>query len=357
MKLDFLRPLYDRRPPFVSVYLDTGRATEDALTAIDLRWRGLSERLAGQGAAPGELAPIAALVSDPGRAAPGRAVFEAEGDVVYSEPLPVPPRREIAHRGPLPHVMPLLTQRRESVPHVRVVVDHAGADIVTAGREAVRERTVAAEAWPVHKTGVGGWSTRRYDSSVEETWEHNAAAAAKAVTEEARRVGAELVVVAGEARSRPMLIEHLDKDAAERVVVVERGSRAPGAAPEPFAAEVETAIDDWLAARRAERLDAYRAGPSVTGLDAVARALREGRVDTMFLVDDPSSTATMWIGPEGTQLAVDRDELVAWGVAEPIRERADAALARALALTDAELCLVREDELDAPDGVAALLRY
>src|SRR5690606_8636653 len=146
-------------------------------------------------------------------------------------------------------------------------------------------------------------------------------------------------------------------DAAERVVVVERGSRAPGAAPEPFAAEVETAIDDWLAARRAERLDAYRAGPSVTGLDAVARALREGRVDTMFLVDDPSSTATMWIGAEGTRLLVVRDELVGWGVAVPFRGRADAALARALALTDAELCLVREDELDSRDGVAALLRY
>lgn len=357
MKLDFLRPLYDRRPPFVSVYMDTGRATEDALTAIDLRWRRLSERLTEQDATAGELTPIAAVVSDPGRAAPGRAVFEAEQSVVHSEPLPAPPRREIAHRGPLPHVMPLLTQRRESVPHVRVVVDHTGADIVTATRGAVRERTVTTRAWPVHRTGVGGWSTRRYDNNVQENWEHNAAAAAKAVTEEARRVGAELVVVTGEPKSRPMLTERLGRDVAERVVVVDHGSRAAGAAAEPFAEEVEAAIDEWLAARRAERLDAYRAGPSVNGLDAVTRALREGRVDTMFLVDDPSSTATVWIGPEGSQLAVDRAELVAWGVAEPVAERADAALARALALTDAELCLVAAGELDSPDGVAALLRY
>src|SRR6266487_3484570 len=38
VNLDFLRPLYDEIGDYVSVYLDTDRAHENALTAIELRW-------------------------------------------------------------------------------------------------------------------------------------------------------------------------------------------------------------------------------------------------------------------------------------------------------------------------------
>jgi hypothetical protein len=63
----------------------------------------------------------------------------------------------------------------------------------------------------------------------------------------------------------------------------------------------------------------------------------------------------MWIGPEPTQLSTDPAELAAWGVEEPMRERADAALARAVAATDAELWFV--PRLESPDGIGALLRF
>ena len=39
MDLGFLRPLFDDIGDYVSVYLDTDRAHENALTAIELRWR------------------------------------------------------------------------------------------------------------------------------------------------------------------------------------------------------------------------------------------------------------------------------------------------------------------------------
>jgi len=39
MNLGFLRPLYDEIGDYVSVYLDTDRAHENALQAIELRWR------------------------------------------------------------------------------------------------------------------------------------------------------------------------------------------------------------------------------------------------------------------------------------------------------------------------------
>jgi hypothetical protein len=45
------------------------------------------------------------------------------------------------------------------------------------------------------------------------------------------------------------------------------------------------------------------------------------------------------------------------GVQHPQRVRADAALLRALAATEANLVLVTPDEIDLDGGVGALLRY
>ena len=44
MNLGFLRPLYDETGDYVSVYLDTDRSHENALTAIELRWNAARQR-------------------------------------------------------------------------------------------------------------------------------------------------------------------------------------------------------------------------------------------------------------------------------------------------------------------------
>lgn len=361
MRPDFLRPLYARQGPFVSIYLDTGRATETAATEVELRRRRLSERLVAEGATAEELIPVADLVSDPERAAPGRAVFVAGPEVGYTEALPAPPRREIARRSPLPHVMPLLAQRGENVPHLRVLVDHTGADLVAIGAGAPRELVVAAEDWPLQKTGQGGWSQKRYERGVETTWDRNAAAVAETIDREARRLDAELVILAGDPRSRSLVRDRLGKEAASKVVMVEHGSRAPGAAPTLFAKEAEAVLDEHIAARRARVIDAYGEATghnmAAQGLIETVDALRERRVRTLLVVDDPSADGTLWVGEAGHEIGVERDELRAAGVPDPIRERADAALARAATLTGAELWFVSATELHTPDGVAALLRF
>jgi len=138
-------------------------------------------------------------------------------------------------------------------------------------------------------------------------------------------------------------------------VVAEHGSRAPGAMPEAYRKDVESALSGWLDRRLGDLSDDYHRGPSVAGLAETARALREGRAARLLLVDDPTSDATLWVGPEGTELGPDPEELRRWGVAEPVKERADAAIARAAAVTDAELWFV--PSLDAHGGIGAILRY
>lgn len=355
MKLDAIRHLYDGLGPFASVYLNAERTSEDAATQIALRWRRLNETLEREGADPATVEAIGARLIPREETAPGRVLFATGGKVVHNEALPRPPRREIARWAPLPHVMPLLAQRRQTIPHVRVIADHTGADVMVIDEGASWETSVQAEEWPIQKTGQGGWSQRRYERGVEETWERNAMAVAETVDREVQRIGAELVVVAGEPHSRAMVCEHLGPAAAERLVVAERGSRAPGADISSFEAEAQAAVDGWLERRRAELIERFGAGPSAFSLAEVVRALRMSRVHTLLLADDPTANNMMWIGPKGDQLALEREELVAWGVDEPVRDRADAALARAVALTDAELWFVSREALGT--DVGALLRY
>ncbi len=48
MELAFLKTLYQRPGPYVSVYADLTRNTEDAVKAVELRWRALRADLEDQ---------------------------------------------------------------------------------------------------------------------------------------------------------------------------------------------------------------------------------------------------------------------------------------------------------------------
>ncbi|MDR8412099.1 hypothetical protein MTP10_25595 [Nonomuraea sp. 3-1Str] len=337
MRLDFIRPLYERRGPYASVY--TGAFTEGDRES---RWHAVRDRL--DAADPDTLKVVESEALRPG---PGQALFATHGDVVLAEPLAEPPPSELAVWSPLPHVTPLLLARGENVPHLRVIVDHTGAEVTVFGGGSPRTSTVEAEDWPLQKTAQGGWSQRRYENAVEETWERNAAAVARDVDEQVRRIGAELVLVAGDPKSRAMLTDHLGTKASDRIVMVEHGSRSGHGA---FERDVEKALDAWLEGRRAELLDRHREASGPTGLARVFQALREGRVHA--LLSPGELPREVWVGEGGTQVSTDEGELRGWGVEEPVRERADSALARAAAMTDAELWFT-----DKVSDVAAVIRY
>ncbi|MGN9845386.1 baeRF2 domain-containing protein [Nonomuraea sp. H19] len=336
MRLDFIRRLYERRGPYASVYLG-------ALTGPERKahWRGIRDQLDHV-----DSATLDALEKEAFAAAAGRALFATHGEVVLAESLQRPPS-ELAVWSPLPHVTPLLMQRGENVPHLRVIVDHAGAELTVFGGGAPRKATVESAEWPLQKTAQGGWSQKRYERAVDETWEKNAVAVAHEIDEQVRRIGAELILVAGEPKSRSYLLHHLGTKSADRVLMVEHGSRADHG---QFEADVERTLDDWLDRRRAELLERHQEFDGPVGMARVAQALREGRVHAVLspgVVPKP-----VWIGEGGTQLATDPEELRRWGVSDPVQERGDSALARAAAMTDAELWFT-----DTVKDVAAVLRY
>jgi hypothetical protein len=359
MKLGFLRQLYDACGEYVSVYLDIFRASEDAAEVIRLRWRAVRERLADSGADASTLDAVADAVTDPTNAAPGVAVFARHGAVRLRVPLRDTPRREIARLAMLPDVMPMLAQRPPRVPHLRVTADRAGGEVLAvAATGRVQAEFSGHGGWPLHKTPGGGWAQDHNQRSVEGAWNENAKQLAARAEEAARQVNAERIVIGGDVRARSLLLDHLSTPLRQAAVEVAAEIPADGKA---LAAAAEKIITDHAERTTRERFGQWHSeltrARAVEGLAGTMVALSDGRAAEVFIADDPSSTAQAWVGPEGTDLAMTADELTERGITAPARDRADAAIARAVACTDAELFFLPGD-LPAPqDGIGASLRY
>lgn len=363
MQLSDLRPIYARPGPWASVYLDASRDTEDAAAALNLRWRALQEELEHQRAEPSTVAALDSVVRghDPRTGDYGLAAFATDGQVVLTEYLTAPPRRDLAAHGPIAHAMPLVAHRGEQIPWVRVVASRTGAalDSLAAGEVPRRAEVRGGTAYPMSRIQSGGWAQARFQREAMTTWKRNANDSAAATAELADRIGAEVVVVAGDARARTMLAGQLPKRWQDRVVQTDAGSRAWGAKTEALDDVTVQAIAEVATQHVESSLDRFGIQEHVgEGLDAVVSALQRNQVDTMLIVDDPSSTERLWIGPEPTEIATDPAQLTAMAVAEPRQVRADAALVRALVGTDAAVTVLGPDEApELTDGVGAVLRY
>lgn len=362
MELSFLRPLYARPGPWASIYLDASRDTEDAAAAVELRWRALRERLAEQGTERETVDALDLVLRrhEPWPGEYGLAAFAADGQVVQTEYLTAPPRKDLADYASIPHTMPLVAQRGEQVAWVRILASRTGADVdaVSAGGVPRQAHVRGGESYPIRKVQPGAWSQSRFQREAEMAWHRNAGDAALATVELAEAVGAEVVVVAGDEHARSALATQLPERWQDRMVQTDAGSRAAGADPERLDDVTVEAIAEVADAHTRVALDRYGMQENVgAGLGPVVDALQRRQVDTMLICDDPSSTQQLWIGPQPSEVATGPEALVALSVPEPVPVRADAALIRALVGGDAGIVLVGPDEAPEPDGVGAVLRY
>ncbi|MEV4754908.1 Vms1/Ankzf1 family peptidyl-tRNA hydrolase [Micromonospora sp. NPDC049559] len=363
MQLSFLRPIYARPGPWASIYLDASRDTETSRPEVGLRWRALQETLIEQGADRETIGALDAAVRghDPLAGDYGMAAFATAGQVVLTEYLSAPPMKDLAAYGPVPHAMPLVAQRREEVPWVRVVADRTGADVdaVDVGGVSRHALVRGGNQYPIRRVKAGSWSQPHYQKAAMMAWKHNAGDAAAATAELAEAVGAEVVIVAGDVRAANMLAARLPERWQDRVVQTDAGARTAGAKPDALDDVTVQAIAEVAAEHAGVTLDKFGMQQNVgAGLDASVAALQRGQVDTMLLVDDPSSTEQLWIGPDPTDIATTAEELTALAVADPIRVRADAALVRALVGTDAGITVLTPEEApELADGVGVVLRY
>ncbi|ALO92382.1 hypothetical protein SHL15_1205 [Streptomyces hygroscopicus subsp. limoneus] len=360
MRLSFLEPLYKQPGPFASVYLDTSRdaAIEDPDAAIELRWRHLRDALMSEGADRESVTAVAGTVGSdadvPGMH--GQAVFTAHGRLALLDELPAPPARDTAYFGTLPDTMPLIIQHAPGIPYLAVHVHYNGPH----STDAAGTVRIEAEAgtWPLTRVTPG----HRLDEEIPVTeWTRAAGEVGRELEGQARRIDVETVVVAGDAWARGILINRLPAALRGRVTTVEgAGESQPGRAL--LEQHLAGLFRGRMAARDQALLDAFlteraRDGASAEGLAAAVSALQRGRVKVLFLNNHPESRLRLWTGPEPGQLALTEQELLSYGVQDVREERADAALARALVGTGAELVVVPEQRLRLFEGVGVLLRY
>ena len=366
MNLSFLRPLYRRPGPWASVYLDATHNTADADQAVGLRWRGLREQLADQGADEPTLQAIDLAVNPDRGVGPGRvglAVFAAGGQVGLAEPMPHPPATQLASWSTRPQTGMLLAAGHEQIQWVRAVVDRTGAELtaVDTGRLRVRREVSGSQEWPLHLSQQGGWAQARYERSSQVSWDRNQKEVAPRLAALADVIGADVVIVAGDVRARQRFVEALPPRLAGRVVQCDAGSRADGAKTERLDEATAQEVARVAAQRRCEVLDRYRMdlakGFAAQGMPAVTEAAWHGAPTSLLLAMD-GQLPQVWVDPDDPRaVAVDPQVLRDAGVARPEQEFADAALIGAAAATDADAYVIDGGEQQLLDGVGAILRY
>jgi hypothetical protein len=361
MELSFLKTLYQRPGPFASVYADLTRTTEDALKAVELRWRALRAELEEQRAPKSMIRAIEQTIDEEtlARRSEGLVIFAVDGEVAYVDRLPGPPRSPHATVAPLPDVLPYLAERGERFPHLVAVVDRRGGEIdcVTAegGHRHIDVR--GDEEYPIRKTKAGDWNQSRFQRSSENVWKTNAKKVAHEIDRVADRCGAEAILIAGDTRARTAVLDEVSESVLENTVETDRNTTVndPDLADElRRVLRLKTTERVLTVAERFER-ELANGQRAVSGLAATTEAVRRGQVETLLLEDDPDCEDRLWVGPDPVQIAMTPDELRdEFGVTSPQGDRAAAALVRAAAATDGELVVLPPD---ANRQVGAVLRY
>ncbi len=367
MDLAFLNPLYEHPGPWASVYVDTSRHTEDTPHERHLTARALSRELSGEGADDATCRAVRDALEELRHSSEphGRAIFARAGEVVLDPPLSRAPLRDSADWVPLPHTAPLLELAGEDPVCVVAYVDRRGAafELRTAlGRQDVG--TVTGRQHPIHRTSTADWSERHFQLKVENTWEHNAAEIADALTVCHEETRADLLILVGDDRERRTVHDRLPQRLHDLVVEAPHGTGS-----RLLDEDVERAREEHVRQRAVRELERFlaarepgtvgRAG-AVEGVPALVEAAREHRIDELLIrPDGPDAHREVWTGEDPDQLAVRRTDLKILGEQNSWPARADDALIRCAVATGAgALSVTPAPQEEAPaGGLGALLRW
>ncbi|MET9437132.1 hypothetical protein [Streptomyces sp. NPDC006551] len=379
MELGFLRPLFTRLGPWASVYVDTTRATEDALKIQELRERSVASQLIEAGAdGYTTRAVMERLSREPvSGTPPGRALFAAGAEVVLDVPLAITPGGVEATWSLLPHVAPLARLRGDAPSCLVAYIDRTGADLELRDAQH-REAVGHARGREWQDRGHRGLPADRYEwhyrNKLENTWDETADIIATEIARQWTRGDADLVVLTGDPRER-RAVHHRLPERMRTVTVEVAGGRAPGASRSLLEQEITRVREDFARERLESALERFRKGrgrpgehrastvdtgpgEAAEGMPAVVDAARNHQVATLLLTPDASDAGReVWIGPGADDVAVQRGEALAMGVAKPERARADDALLRSAAAAGGEVLLVPESVPGPAGGLGAVLRW
>jgi hypothetical protein len=322
--------------PFLTVYLTTEAAVENAAQRSELGWKDLRNELGDRGADEQSLAAVDPLVADAHLEGECLVVIANREGLLHVAHEPDPPVRDVGRWGPLPMLGPLLEWRQSQVPHLVALVDRTGADVFLFRPDGGDTHVeVAGDDDPIHKAKAGGWSQKRYQRRAENTWQANAADVASELTELTDKEHPRVVAVGGDVRAVELLKEHLPKRVLDLVHDIP-GSRAPDGSVDAVVDDVIRLVATSVAADTTALLAKFReengqADRAADGPEATLDALTRAQVEVLLVHADPDDGREVWFGPEAVPVADRPDTLEDLGVAEPMRgPLVDVALRAAL---------------------------
>lgn len=350
-----------RQPsPIVSVYIVTPGAIPNAQQELALRWRGIRHDLAEAGAPQAALAAVGEALEGAHMAGDALVVIAGPNGPLYTAHLPDLPGGDLALVGPLPHLTPLLAATQRLLPHIVMVTDRLGAEIVVVKPDALDlHAAVVGESEFITKAAPGGWSQRRYQQRAENTWQANAGEVADRLTRLVDAHAPRVVVMCGDVRA----VQFLRDQVPPRVAALLREVEGEYGDVNPALRLASRIVAEMTEAETSEIIEAYQrehaqGDLATAGPDDTLHALNRGQVRTLLI--DPSRLVDRlaWFGPEPNHVAASAKALRTAGVADPRRARLDDIAIRAALGTGAS---VRVSPPGAtalpPSGIAALLRY
>ena len=352
--------------PFLSVRLTTEPAVPNAGPRSHLRWHGLRTELVADGVPEPLLDRVDPFVEDAhlwGRVL--HVVVTGEGAVFVDHAARQEgPDERAARYEWLPWTIPVLGERQRRVPHLVVLTDRRGADLVVVRRDGVEvDEEVTASAEPIPRVAQSdwhAWAEHRYQQRAENSWERNAGEVATEVVRLARWALPRAIYVAGDVRAVQFLRDDLPEDLAAIVRVVDGERLRPrgnggvtGDVSELLDAEHDAEIATLLA-RFAE--ESGQRDHAVGGFDQTIAALAAGQVATLLVAEDPDDATEAWFGEDPMRVAVSEaaGAALGWSGLRPGRRRE--AVVRAAIGTGAEVRVVPRGA-GPPEDVGALLRW
>lgn len=355
--------VFDEAGPFVTVYLHTPAAIENAAQRSELNWKNVRRDMEDAGAPSSMLDVIDPLVADAHLEGQTLAVVANAGGLLFRDHMPEPPTRELWRIAPLPSVGPLIEWAQMGAPHLLVLADRTGADIIAVVRGEQESNEAVNDQNPsdpdLHKPQAGGWSQRRYQQRAEDQWNKNAKQVADRVAEVFDEIDARLVVAAGDVRALEMLKSHLPQQVLDCYQEID-GARSVDGGKESIAEDAVRAVATAVATDTVALLEKFKeergqGDRAAEGVGRVLEALAAAQVDTLLIADDPDDARTAYFGPTPNVVGLDEATVKDMGVDDPQEGRLVDVLIRAAWGTGAAVRIVPSHAVR--DGVAAILRF
>lgn len=348
-----LLPAFQASGPFATAFVDVSHDNEKGAHEHELRVREVCDALSSAGAEVAVVEPVRDRLLDllpwPGPVA--RLVVANAGGVLVDTAHAGRVDKPLATWGALPDVATWIRERAGDRTFVLALVDHIGGRVSvhdSALPTPLDSTEIDGETLYVQQVPEGDWASLKYQHTTENVWARNAEEVADAIRGRVA-AGHDLVLLAGDPKSRPMVKDALDGQV--HVVELDTGSRASDGGDQALDEAVRHALNNEavgmhleLQRELSERLG--RGEGAAAGVDAVADALVRGQVEVLLLDPDEAADRTLDVARHpGFPLAEELGTVAA-----------DQALVAAAVLTGAQVSPLPVRALGG-EPVAALLRW